>query len=1123
VTVLFADLSGFTRLGMQLDPEELTHLVHECFGELIEEVRACDGWLEKQIGDAILAVFGAPAAHEDDPVRAITAALAMQRRMGSINRRLEGLLPQPLELHIGVNTGLVVMGPGIDDPERGDIIVVGDTVNTGARLQHAAAAGQIVVGEATYAATQHAFDYRPMPPFEAKGKPGRLTAFECLGPRAEPALDRGIGSPLVGRSPELAVLVRRIDELAQGRGGAVAVVGDAGLGKSRLLAEARQATDDAVRWLEGRAVPFSQTISYSPFREIILADAGIQDDDDEATSAAKLERRVGELAGHEKADLLPYLATLLALEVGGDLAERIRYLDAEAMRRQIFRSSRRWLERLAQERPLLVVLEDWHWADGSSLELLQHLLGLVTTTPLLLCCVCRPERDSPAGAFREVAAATCGDRYDEIALAPLSPAQSGELVRNLLGIDDLPSRVRDRIFEKAEGNPFFMEEVVRSFVDLRAIVRDEATGGWRATPELDRVSISDTLRGVIIARVDRLDAEAKEVLRVAAVIGRHFFYRVLRSLADADLELDRQLAFLGQLELIRERSRLPELEYIFKHAVTQEAIYESILLSRRRELHSRVAELLEGLFAERIEEFYGLLAFHYARAERWEKAQQYLLAAGDQAGRLAADAEALAHYREALAAHARAFGEQWDPLQRAVLERKMGEALFRRGEHLEAAEYLQRALAYLGTSAPGSTSRVRLALVRHLLTQAAHRIAPRLFVRTGAAPVDPAAEERAYIFEVLNWIDFFVDQERFVVDALVELNLSEHAGYRTGMVRASFAMGVVCDTIPLLGLAERYLRRAMALAADTGNPTLVAEAHLRLAMHEHFGRGDWDSAVERYRRSAAGFRAAGDLRGWGAATALLGGIVRARGDAQQSLELARDVVRVGREGGDRQVWGWGLGEESRNLRQLGELDAAVEHGQEAIELLQSIPDYLSLVSALGDLGRCFLRQGRLEEAERSLEKAHRLVAERRLRAFLCSPAYIGQAEACLLAAEADPAQLKRARRDCRVALRQARLDREALPAACRCRGTYEWLRGRRVRAERWWLRAVGAAEALGARYEVGAALLELGARTGRREPLVRAETIFAETGAQHDLARTRKHLLGEDVHAVAASVPAPLG
>ncbi|MDQ5852214.1 MAG: AAA family ATPase, partial [Chloroflexota bacterium] len=881
----------------------------------------------------------------------------------------------------------------------------------------------------------------------------------------------GISSPLVGRDREWAAFMHNVERLLAGHGGLISIIGEAGLGKSRLLAEVRQhVADRQLLWREGRALSFSQGISYSPFLQIIRSDAGIAEDDGDAESWAKLERRITALFPAQVAEILPYLATLLALTVRGDFAERVRYLDGDAMRRQIFRSARRFFERLAQERPLVLVFEDLHWADPSSVELLEHLLPLIREVPLLICGISRPDPQAPAARLWTIAAQAYRDCYTPIVLSPLSPADSAQLLHNLLAIDDLPPRYRELILGKAEGNPLFVEEVIRALIDLGAVVQQPETRRWQVTTQVEQITIPDTLQGVIMARVDRLPEEAKQVLKLAAVIGRSFYYRVLQNIAEMDGVLAERLAELQRLEMIREKARAPELEYIFKHVLVQEAAYESILVHRRRELHYCVAQGIETLFAGRVEEFYGLLAYHYARAEDWEKAQEYLFKTGDQAGRIAADAEALGHYQQAIAAYARAFGDRWDPFQRAVLERKIGEALFRRGEHVQAVEYMQRALAYLGNPFPASRRGLRLAIVQQLVRQIGHRLLPGWLAARMREVRNPAAEEQAHIFHVMSWIDYFVDPERLLLDVLLLLNLSEQSGVAPGIVQGSMGMGLIGDQIPAPRLARYYHRRAVTLAEQIRQPVALGLAYLGLGLHVH-SVGEWTAALEHYERAATIYWEAGELRAWGATTSARAWLLGLRGEVTSSRSLGHELVRVGQDGADRQVCGFGSQALGRILLHAGALEEAVDHLRDAVESFRAVSDYRNVASAGGDLGLCYLRQGKLKQALEVMVESNRLLDERNLRGWFSIAARNALAEGYLVLAEEvegaeRAAALQKARRACRAAMQQGRLSRDGLPGAYRLRGAYEWLSGQPAAARHWWQRSLAVAQKLGARYDL---------------------------------------------------------
>ena len=434
------------------------------------------------------------------------------------------------------------------------------------------------------------------------------------------------------------------------------------MGKSRLVAEIRGRPDSApVRWLEVRTLSFGREIAYWPFLEALRGLCGILDDDGEPESLAKLEAQVRPLFGDDSAEVLPYLATLLGLEVTGEPAERVRYLDGGAMGQQILLSVRRLFERLAREGPVALVIEDLHSIDESSTQLIEHLLPLVREVPLLIVCVSRPDGEGPLGAPARAVRVLIRGASPRSPFLPLTREESGELLEGLVGPRTVTAAEADRLLERAEGNPFFLEEIVR----------------WRTAEGADAVALPETVEGVILARIDRLEEDVNEVLKVASVVGRSFLRRVLEAIVAAGIELDAEFGELLRIELIRERQRLPELEYLFTHALVQEATYGSILRQRRLELNRRVGECIERLFPERLDEFYGLLAHHYGQAEDWPKAHEYLLKAADEAGRIAANAEALGYYRRALETHA-------PGLRRSLGARRAGGARARDGRGVTA-------------------------------------------------------------------------------------------------------------------------------------------------------------------------------------------------------------------------------------------------------------------------------------------------------------------------------------------------------------------------------------------------------------------------------------------------------
>ena len=458
VTMMFADISGYTALAEQLDPEAVRELVNACFNHLVPVVEKYAGKVVRFIGDEIMATFGAPVAHENDPERALRSALEMMAELAvfSAENNID------MGMHIGINTGLVIAG-GIGSEGQQQYGVTGDAVNLEARLRDAAERGEIYVGPDTHRLVAPLFEFERLEPMRVKGKSEPVQVYRLMGAKAQPGRvrgleSRGIHSPLVGRDAQLAIINERLQRLLAGQGGILVIIGEAGTGKSRLMAEARQRANNLpVQWLEGRTLSFGQTISYYPFQEILWAFAGITDDDSEAGAWGKLEASLRDLFAEDMLEVLPYLASLLSLEVRGEYAERVKYLDSEAMGRQVFIVMRRFIERQARVKPLVLVFEDLHWMDASSAALVEHLLPLVERVPLLVCGLSRPRRDSPSVRLQTVAHQDYAGCYYEIILDPLSDVDSAQLVSKLLTIDELQGAIKAMIVDKADGNPFFME------------------------------------------------------------------------------------------------------------------------------------------------------------------------------------------------------------------------------------------------------------------------------------------------------------------------------------------------------------------------------------------------------------------------------------------------------------------------------------------------------------------------------------------------------------------------------------------------------------------------------------------------------------------------------------------
>jgi class 3 adenylate cyclase/tetratricopeptide (TPR) repeat protein len=619
VTVLFSDLSGYTAMSEKLDPEEVKEIMKRIFEQIKQVIQKYEGFIEKFAGDAVMAIFGVPQAHEDDPIRAIKAAREIHSLVEELSPAVEKKIGQPLSMHSGINTGLVVTGE--IDPDKGTHGVAGDALNLASRLSDQAMADEILVGQNTYYRAEGYFTFDDLEPTVVKGKTEPVQIYKVLSQKEKPTTTHrlsGIRAELVGRKVELAELSEAVKNLHEGQGGIFSICGDAGTGKSRLVEEFKASIDrEEIQWIEGHAYAYSQNIPYFPIIDLLNRVFQIEESDPAAGVKEKLESGLEQLVGN-KQDVIPYVGGLYSLNY-----PEVEEVSPEFWKSRLQEAIQAILIALATRSPTVFFLEDLHWADPSFVELLRRAC-LEIRQPAIVLCAYRPT----FSLFSSHQITSIGKLYHEIHLQALSPSDAQDMLVSLLKTGSIPPDLKTLVQSKAEGNPFYLEELINSLLESGMLSRDN--GNWRITKPIAEADISSSIHGLISGRLDHLENETKRILQEASVIGRTFLYEILKKISELKDHIDGELSVLERLDLLRTRSLQPDLEYMFKHPLTQEVVYSGLLKKDRQQIHEQIALVMESLFQDRLSEFYETLAFHFARGRSVAKAVDYLVKSGEK-------------------------------------------------------------------------------------------------------------------------------------------------------------------------------------------------------------------------------------------------------------------------------------------------------------------------------------------------------------------------------------------------------------------------------------------------------------------------------------------------------------
>lgn len=974
VTILFADVVGFTALAERLDPEQVYNIIDAVQKAFLEEIYKHEGWFDKFLGDGVMAIFGAPIAHEDDPMRAVSAALDMQRALKRLNEEFDPRLNVNLSARIGLNSGTVVVATMGSDM-RMNYTPLGDVVNVASRLQTYAEADTIVVNRAVYEATKPIFEFRDLGEIRLKGRAEAVGVFQVIGKRHAPGHLRGIpglSAPLVGREKEFAQLsqfgagwLRSLD------GRFVLVVGEAGLGKSRLATEfIRSLGERELTVVQAAALAYGQS-AYDVFSKLLRGLLMLSPDEDDPLARERVQEQATRVLGDRNRvnQILPYLSYLLSIRITHpEMADRIRHLGPVQLQQQIFLAVRDVLMACARTHPVVLLLEDLHWIDKPSLDLLLFLLDSIENAPLLILATSREKEGQATSLLDRAARQRLAGRYLRLPLERLALPDAATLVEKLLLFPDVPLELKQLVQQRAEGNPFYLEETIRMLIDRGILGR--AGDSWKMTPgiKLTELQVPRTLQDLIMTRVDHLREGPRHTLQCAAVIGRTFSERLLYLVVGASAEnIKGDLRELREHELIQLVGETPETMYAFRNQTVQTTVYGSLLQRRRERLHFKIAEQMEQIYRDRLDDHIESIAFHYSESRDPVRALAYLIRAGERAATRYANDQALRFFHTALNFLSTALAT---PAQRVAIYRGLADVQSVMGNYDLALQNYRNALE-IARSSESFPARQVAELARQVARvnerkgnyEEAFRWLETALDEIDHDPTSMRVVERVRIYLEMGWLYYQRgDHDKAYQWTMRSLEISEGTDYYLEMGSAYNGLVPLFVAKGDWNRALAYGDRGLKLRERIGDIEGMARSYNSLGAIAGF-QGEWDRAID-YNERALDLA---HLLGHASTTILslnnLGLIQILKGNAPAAREFLDRARTMGDQSGDAHLL-------CQTLNYLAQVALLEHRSDEAAEMLKLSMQYATQTGNKNDLVESYRLTARLNLERGGLDQAH---------------------------------------------------------------------------------------------------------------------------------------------------------
>lgn len=996
-TVLIADVKGSTVILEQIGSEAWVEVMNQVLQLMGAAIYRFGGQVDQFRGDGLIAFFGARAAHEDDPERAVMAALVMQHEIKAHAAQLAESHRIELAVRVGLNTGEVITANIGNRAQHSEETTMGGAVSLAARLEAGAEPGTVLVSQFTYRLVETRFKWQALGEMVVRGLSQPVAVYRPLSPAFEAEQrtrlqTHGLWAPLMGRDQQVNMMEGAIAGLRDGLGGIVLMSGEAGMGKSRLMFEARQrverneallgAKGEGLIWLQGRCRSYGHTLPDSMWVDLWHRWLGGGRWVSREETIDRLRGMVRELAETQFDAIYPYLGAFLSLPLEEPYASQMTHLDAEGLRRHFFVAMRTWLELLSRKHPLVVVFTEVHWADQDSLDLLRFCLPLCNDERVLFVIVFRPERTTPVWHFKHFVETEYFHRLKTLELLPLNAAQSTALIQRMVGVDGLSARAQAQILEKSNGNPYYLTELLHALIDQGVLRRDE-NGNWHTTDEEISLHLPDTLKSLLLARIDHLSAHEKRILQIAAVIGPIFWLNILENLAKNGRDVRESLGAMQRAQLITERGLLPDLgrEYAFNSSLIREAAYESILSSQRGDLHLAVAQYLERIVEEKtLQQYHGIIAYHYRQAGNCQKDLFHTLLAAQEAQRIHANQEAIQAYTHALSVMAQIGADTGGcpPDAQELVAWKLealhglGQIQFGIGNVQEAEKHLREAIE-LGRE---------IELPAQQLTRLFYWLGEVLFWKNSyKEPIHLGEEGLALLGSRSESVEAALmnqlvaigcsqlgDHDKFIDFTLRTAGFIQRLPYAEEL-RPAFMhiISLYANTLKNVSEARRWLE-VLRQKAEAIHDLRALGEYEEYAATLSFQEGNLKEAIPQHQKAIELFTQIGDAKHVSRAWKSLGISLLQQGKIEPALacfEQGLESAAVFRNEADYALGYWYRGQA---LLSKGAWEAALASFEKAGRKGSYVP-YLNQEWALSGVGRVYLSQGMKSEALKTFQAA----------------------------------------------------------------------------------------------------------------------------------------------------------